>query len=122
MTIRSFSGEYAFLSNFLWEPMVYEGVTYSTVEHAFQAAKTEHEIERELIRLAATPSRAKRLGRTVTLRSDWNTIRISIMRELLRIKFQSPALRERLLKTGQAELVEGNTWHDNFWGECSCSR
>lgn len=120
--IDSFDGEFAFLSNFYHSPVAYEGIEYPTVEHAFQAAKTFDNAERERVRDAATPGLAKRIGRKVKLRSDWEQIKIDIMRQLLVEKFKDVQLREALLATGAAMLVEGNTWHDNFWGDCRCQR
>jgi ribA/ribD-fused uncharacterized protein len=116
--IRRFAEEWAFLSNFAEAEVELEGVQFPTVEAAFQAAKTTVEAEREAIRQAATPGRAKRLGRKATLRAGWEAMRVEVMRGLLVQKFQIPALRAALLATGQAELVEGNTWGDVFWGVC----
>lgn len=31
-------------------------------------------------------------------------------------------LKKKLLETGDAELIEGNYWHDNTWGQCYCPR
>lgn len=114
-----FRGNYAFLSNFAKVPVLYQGKVYPTVEHAFQAAKTLDEKERELIRSCKTPTEAKRIGRKVHLRSDWEGIKLSVMEELIRIKFQNPEFKEKLLKTGNTELVEDNTWNDTFWGVCN---
>jgi len=50
------------------------------------------------------------------LRRDWETVKVAVMRELLRLKFQQPALRERLLATGETRLIEGNKWNDRTWG------
>lgn len=117
MPIHTFSGRYAFMSNFWTCQIIFEGLEFPTVEHAFQAAKTTNPDEREMVRLAATPVKAKRIGRKVTLRSDWNEVKIEIMRGLLVQKFsQHDILRELLLSTGEAELIEGNTWGDKFWG------
>lgn len=91
---------------------------YPTTEHAFQAAKTLDEKEREKIRVAKTPGQAKRLGQKVTLRKDWESIKIKIMLNLNRQKFDRADLGDRLVDTGQAELIEGNTWGDTFWGVC----
>ncbi len=120
--IASFDQENAFLSNFYPSPVVYEGVEYPTVEHAFQAAKTLDNAERVRVRSAATPGLAKRLGRKVALRSDWEQTKIDIMRRLLVEKFKDGPLRTALLATDPAALVEGNRWHDNFWGDCRCQR
>lgn len=120
--IRKFDREYAFLSNFYPATLAFEGELYPTVEHAFQAAKTDSPEERATVRTAGSPGQAKRRGRQVTLRPDWEEIKNEIMRDMLRIKFRDAGLRELLLATGEAELVEGNGWHDRYWGQCECAR
>lgn len=116
--IDSFDGPYRFLSNFfpLTPQILVDGIYYRTVEHAFQAQKTLNETERIWICNAVTPGMAKRIGRTVTLRSDWGEYRLPLMGRLLRQKFSDPVLRDALIETGDAELTEGNTWGDRFWG------
>lgn len=116
--IVTFSGDYEFLSNFFPSPVEFEGHVYPTVEHAFQAAKTLDPAERDKIRALPTPGQAKRAGKRVQLRPDWNEARVLVMGELVRRKFESTELRRLLLATGNAELVEGNTWGDRFWGVC----
>lgn len=120
MIIDKFDNEFAFLSNFYSSPIVYEGIEYPTVEHAFQAAKTFDFDQRKLIAAADTPGRAKRLGRTVSLRSDWEQVKDGIMEELVRLKFQSStSLCLQLRSTGEKELIEGNWWNDTYWGVCN---
>lgn len=114
--ITEFKGEFGFLSNFAWVTVKMYGVDYPSVEHAYQAAKTLDLTERERIRAARTPGEAKRLGRTVTLRPGWEDMKLAVMTELVRRKFQNPAFREMLLATGDRWLVEGNEWGDSFWG------
>lgn len=116
--IKSFNGPHRFLSNFWPSPVQMDGQWYRTVEHAFQAAKTVSGEHREAIRMCDTPGEAKRLGRQVPMWSDWNDIKINVMRDLLRQKFADPDLRAALLATGDAKLIEGNTWGDYFWGVC----
>ena len=119
ITIREFKGRYRFLSNFWYASVRYEGVCYSSVEHAYQAAKTTDSAEREHVRDAPTAAAAKRAGRYVRLRRDWGAIRLDVMRALLLSKFSDNAdLARKLLDTGDAELVEGNDWGDVFWGKC----
>jgi len=118
-TIDRFTGDHDFLSNFHPSPIEVEGVTYPTVEPAFQAAKTSILEEKQALAETATPGSAKRLGRKVQLRSDWEQVKVGIMEELVRLKFTThPDLREQLLATGDTELVEGNNWNDRFWGVC----
>lgn len=113
MTIGSFSGRYSFLSNFYIEP---DG---THVEGEFQAAKCRHPSDRDRFKGLA-PGQAKRLGRQITLRQDWEYVRISVMLDLLVNKFKDhQQLRELLLNTGTATLIEGNHWHDHFWGVCN---
>jgi N-glycosidase YbiA len=114
--ITSFSKDFFFLSNFYPTLITFEGQPYPTVEHAFQAAKTHDPAERLRVAAAASPAAAKQLGRKVTLRPDWETIKSELMLGLLRGKFTDSALQALLLGTGDAELIEGNTWNDRIWG------
>jgi ribA/ribD-fused uncharacterized protein len=133
--IDSFTGPWAFLSNFapgevqLWvtaDGMVYAHEVpdavievYASVEHAYQAAKTLNAAVREKFRFAGvTPGRAKKMGRSLKLRPDWEEIKVGLMRDLLMQKFRASILKRKLLSTFQAELIEGNYWHDTFWGVC----
>ena len=62
--------------------------------------------------------KAKKAGREIICRSDWKEIKDSVMELALRIKFQNKVLCEKLLNTGNSELVEGNWWGDTYWGVC----
>ena len=115
--IDSFTGDYAFLSNFATSTIVWEGPDYPTVEHAYQASKTLDPQVRQRIREAKSPGDARRLGRTASLRPDWERKRFHVMRQLLAQKFNTLRdLQELLLATGDAWLVEANTWGDTYWG------
>ncbi len=117
--ITSFKGEYDFLSNFYPSPLKVANETYPTVEHLYQALKTKDKKERTPIRKAKTPGEAKRLGRNVQVRPNWDKIKVFFMEKLLLRKFKDKKLRKKLLATGHAMLVEGNTWGDKFWGVCN---
>jgi N-glycosidase YbiA len=114
--ITAFHGDYAFLSNFYPSLVRLEDGAYPTLEHAFQAAKTHDADDRKAIRECDTPFTAKYLGRRVQLRADWEHVKVEIMRDLLRQKFADAELKAMLLATGEAELIEGNTWNDKVWG------
>ena len=117
MVIDSFKGKYFFLSNFYESPVIYEGITYLNNEAAFQAQKTLTNKERLAFSML-NPSQAKKLGRSVSLRSDWEDIKIDIMYNICKAKFtQNETLKTKLLKTGDATLIEGNTWGDKIWGQ-----
>lgn len=118
--IIGFFGKYHFLSNFYTYPVVMNGETYPTSEHAFQASKAKSEEERAKIRRAVSPARAKWLGSAVKLPLDWNTLRFVKMTEILRVKFTPGSEMARLLlATGASQLIEENWWGDTFWGSCS---
>lgn len=122
--IDSFTGDYYFLSNFSLSPVHQENpeIEYPTVEHYFQAMKTKDMDTRRKIAAARLPGYAKQMGRRVKLRSDWEDIKIDVMASAIRGKFEWPHLRKKLLATGDEYLEEGNTWHDNFWGNCHCEK
>jgi ribA/ribD-fused uncharacterized protein len=120
--ISAFENEYAFLSNFYNSPIVIDNIAYPTVEHFFQAMKSFNDNDRKRVASAPTPGIAKRMGRMLPLRPDWESVKEDLMYLGLRVKFANKELAEQLLDTGDAELTEGNWWHDNTWGDCQCER
>lgn len=121
--ITEFDGKYAFLSNFYHAPFTYDGIIYPTNEHFFQAMKTLDQEKRKQIAEAKTPGVAKRMGRQVQLREDWEEVKYTAMRVGVERKFDAhPGLAEKLIATGDAILIEGNSWHDNTWGSCFCPK
>lgn len=125
MAICAFIGPHRFLSNFWMASIEFEGLTYPTLEHAYQAAKSLSPLDRVLFTSAQcshNPAHAKKLGRRIVLRRDWEQVKLPIMRELVTRKFQDPKLAQKLRATGSHVLVEGNWWHDQFWGDCRCDK
>lgn len=115
--INSFDGEHRFLSNFHPVEIVLDGITYPTVENAYQAAKTL-DLEKRKEFVGVSPGFAKRLGQRLELRQDWNDIKLTVMKQLNEQKYMRPDLRKMLCETYPLDLVEGNTWGDTFWGVC----
>jgi len=116
--IDSFRGEFAFLSNFWYASFKHGKRTFMTVEHGYQALKAVDPKERIWVASAPTPLIAKRRGREIVLRKDWESVKLDIMYQLVLAKFvQNEDLAEKLLATGDAILVEGNDWGDRFWGK-----
>lgn len=117
-TIDRFDGtKYHFLSNFYMAPVEYEGILYPSSEHAYQAAKTLDHHTRTLLAKLGTAGKVKKAGQNVKMREDWDDVKIDVMEEIVTLKFeQHPKLAQKLLDTGDAELIEGNTWNDKFWG------
>lgn len=117
--IMSFTGEHRFLSNFYEEPVRIGSIEYQTAEHAYQSAKCFYESDACAVRSAYTPGAAKRLGQHVQLVPGWEESKRRVMLKVVTAKFLSnPELASRLLQTGDAELIEGNTWGDAYWGVC----
>jgi len=124
--ITAFEGAFRFLSNFGAGGVTVYGVACPTLEHAFAVSKidpadprrTKAEAMDEIRRIAGLPDpgSAKRAGRRVLLRPDWDRVKFTLVRELVRRKFADPVLAEKLLATGTRRLVEGNTWGDRIWG------
>jgi ribA/ribD-fused uncharacterized protein len=131
--ITSFQGEHRWLSNFYPCQVELDGEEYPSVEHAFQAAKAPADIfyttvendrivkknVREMVRNAQTPGEAKRMGKKIPLRSDWEQEKVGVMTSLLKQKFSQEPLRSKLIATGDCLLVEGNYWNDTYWGICN---
>ena len=113
--MKSFSGPLAFLSNFYPCKIEYLGFSFSSSEAAYQAAKNPKYAE-SFAKLS--PGAAKKLGKWVVLREDWEEVKLSVMEEILRLKFADPELAKLLIATGDEELVEVNWWGDRFWGVC----
>ena len=115
MDILVFDGPFRFLSNFFVAPLVYDGVLWSNSEAAYQAAKCANPEHKEWF-YPLDPGPAKRLGKKVKMRLDWDEVKLSIMYDIVKAKFeQNPELREWLLST-TGHLEEGNTWGDKIWG------
>lgn len=105
------------------EPMKYQGLTFPAVENFFQAMKCNKDdiLMREKIS-KATPFESKRLGKKVSLRKDWQVIKLNVMEFALNYKFQEGTSWRRKLNETTGEIVETNNWHDNYWGNCICDR
>lgn len=118
--IKEFKGEHRWLSNFTPCRIVLDGIEYPSTENAFQAAKTTKPEERTQFE-TITAGKAKRAGKKVTMRPDWDGVKISVMEDLNRQKYARSDYKAKLLATGDMEIQEGNYWGDRFWGICNGS-
>lgn len=116
--INNFRGPYAFLSNFHLCVVEHNGIKYISAEHAYQACKSLSDIDKYIIWSQDTPAKAKAQGKRITIRKDWDQIKLIAMKEVLLAKFLNYDLRQQLLATQDSILIEGNTWGDTYWGEC----
>lgn len=114
--IDRFEGRYDFLNNFYPASLTIDGYNFFNSEAAYQAFKCRNPADYEQF-FELNGDEAKRLGRKVELRNDWEKIKLSIMEKVVRAKFtQNPHLARYLIETGNTELIEGNHWRDVFWG------
>lgn len=122
--IDNFRHEYFFLSNFYPCRVYWGGIAFPSVEHAYQAAKTDDDqIITKISKLHADKAgTAKYIGNKLKLRPHWEDTKLTVMLTLLRQKFDQKSLKKKLLDTKGHELVEGNYHHDNFYGICKCKK
>jgi len=122
MTIKFYktAEKYGAFSNFSRHQFVEDEKVFRTSEHYFQCMKfvTTDEEYAEKIRVALTPAKCAKLGRSrdVPLREDWEEVKDGIMMDALRLKFtQHSELKELLLSTGDEEIIEDSPV-DSYWG------
>lgn len=120
--IEVFRGKYAWLSNFAECEIIYKGVKYLSVEHAYMSAKSKDPKWKEYCRTEPLASNVKKesgkikQSKKIKLIKDWDDKREEIMKELLSFKFSKSPFKEKLISTGSEYIQEGNTWNDLFWG------
>ena len=121
--IKEFRYNYFFLSNFSRDPVLYHGITFKTSEHAYQWAKSETDEDRQKMMACITAMDVKKAGHSIKCDiKKWDENKVAVMEDILRHKFSTKTLRAKLYATGDAELIEGNYWHDNYWGQCYCAK
>lgn len=114
--IKSFRGKNGFLSNYYQCNVLYDGIMYKSAEAAFQAQKCEAPEDRKKFANLTAPE-AKKLGRKIKLRDSWEHDKYYVMEKIVKAKFdQNPDLAKLLVDTGDAPLIEGNSWGDTTWG------
>lgn len=117
--INEFKGKYRIFSNYHICDILYEDILYPSTENAFQAAKCIDPEMRQLFVLLS-PNESKKMGREIHLREDWEKVKFQVMEDVVRYKFtKHEDLKQKLLETGDSELIEGNDWKngaDTIWG------
>lgn len=132
--IDRFTGRYHFLSNFYPCKIKHRGIEYTSVEHYYVAQKvkgiqfyqgqyfTETDFK-EILSKVKDPSDVKKIGATLKLPHNWDSIKFDIMFYGVDYKFtKDENLKTMLLETGDIDIIEGNYWHDNYWGQCTCNK
>ena len=122
--ILEFKNDFERFSNFYPVVIHYKRRTFPSVEHAFVSEKSNDSVFKNRIAnlKESQAGKAKRLGRKIQLREDWDQVKDQVMMELLLIKFNYPEFKNLLLSTGDCLIKEGNYWHDNYWGDCTCKK
>lgn len=131
--INKFEGRWRFLSNFYPCKIEHQGIIYNSVEVYYVAMKVNDQQLingryytpgdfREMIAKITNPAEVKKIGYKVKLRTGWDEKKLELMNWGVREKFKNEELAQLLIDTDGYELIEGNWWHDNFYGSCSCSK
>lgn len=115
-SIKSFRGPHFFLSNFYPCNVEIDGKIYPTTEHYYQSMKSTIADVQDAIASAPDAKTAKKLGRNIVIRPDWEQVKDEVMLKALHAKFSVPELSEHLLGTGFANIEESNSWNDLYWG------
>lgn len=117
--ITEFQNEHRWLSNFAPVKIKLDGLEFSSVEHAYMSAKSD---DVEWKKFCSNPNNkagdVKRQSRNITLKDDWDKIKLEVMKECVNQKFSQEPYRTKLLETGTQHIQEGNRWNDKFWGVC----
>ena len=106
---------YNWFSNFNPSSMMIDGKEWPSVENYYQAMKTTNPTLQEAIRLVP-PSESKKLGKKLTIRPDWEEIKVQVMLTALKAKWSLPEWKQKLLSTNDEVIVEWNNWGDRIWG------
>ena len=118
MNIESFDGKYRWLSNFWLCPVARSGYIYPSTENAYQSAKVSKFIGENPF-LTCSPAKAKEYGQKMLDRMSWDSVKVDVMRGVLKQKFREGSyLGEKLIDTDNVSIIQGNTWGDKFWGVC----
>lgn len=133
MIINKFDGEYRFLSNFYPCKIEHDGIIYNSVEAYYVAMKSDSSqvIDRinytptdfrKMITNIKSPGHVKKIGQKIRIRPNWDSKKLEYMKWAVNEKFKDNTLKNMLLSTGTMDIVEGNWWHDNFYGQCICEK
>lgn len=114
--IERFQGSYEWLSNFAYCQVRLDGISYPSVEHAYQSAKSTDPDWKRYCQTEKNPGKVKRESRKVRLIPNWDSYKVQVMRQLIDQKFDQQPFKNLLINTGNDHIQEGNTWNDVFWG------
>jgi ribA/ribD-fused uncharacterized protein len=121
--ITDFRKDYFFLSNFYPCQVFYNGLMFPNSEGAYMSCKNDNREDHVKLSEMKTAREAREYGQKIHIRSNWEDVKYDSMKNVLRDKFtRNLHLGIKLLETGDRQLVEGGTWHDQFWGICNCSK
>lgn len=117
MGYKKFSGELAFLSNFYPCNVAINGLHFTSSEAAYQSFKNL-DYQAKFTTMGAGES--KKYSNNIQLRPDWDQVKLSVMKEVVKAKFkQNSILAHKLMLTPDCDLIEENSWGDTFWGTCN---
>lgn len=117
-TVYFYEQDFYVLSNFSAFTLQWKSIRFDTSEAAYHWEKfTDPEIKQD-IQFAPSAHEAFKIAESLKdrRRPDWDAVKVSIMREILRAKVkQHEYVKRKLLQTDNRRLVE-DSWRDSFWG------
>lgn len=114
--IYRFREQYGWLSNMKTANIHYKGHDFKSTENAFMWQKNPDDASWLKECLTLPPNECKKRSREISLRPDWNDVKLNVMYEVLVIKFTQEPFKTLLLETENQNIVEGNYHNDKFWG------
>jgi len=111
-----FNGETHPLSNFYPAKINVDGKIYKTAEHYYQSEKATNTMDKSRVMQAESPSNARRIGKQIKKRADFDEIKDIIMYKGVKAKFtQNVEVKAYLLATGDRYLIEDASFSP-YWG------
>jgi len=114
--ILQFNDTYRWLNNFAAVEVEFEGLRFNSVEHAYQAAKSSDIDWRLYCANEVDPDNVRKSVKLISIRPDWEYVKVSIMEKLLIQKFDQAPYADLLMATDNTYIINGNIWEDTFWG------
>jgi len=110
--------EFKFLSNMYLCKIEYNNYIFPSSENLYQFMKIPDELKDKYIDIYTnvSPEKSKWISRKNPIREDWDKIKINVMYNVLKLKFnQHKDLKEKLIQI-EGPIIEWTTWNDTFWG------
>jgi ribA/ribD-fused uncharacterized protein len=104
------------------KPIEINNIFFQTPEHLYQSLKATNFDDVQKIANCESPGRSKRAGGKIKIRSDWDEIKLKVMKFVIDKQFTKESSQGHKLILFKHSIIEINYWHDNYWGDCVCKK